>query len=267
MTLGLKYVRFVRAGCSLRGRGVLDISFEVLAYAAVAVYFAGIIKGLTGFGFSLLAVPVLVLLLGPRTAVPVIILLNAVTNVVLFIGSRKAASLRQIIPLIVTGIATVPIGMLLLLALDASVIKLVVGCVTVLFALAFLTGFRRPVRNETRGFAVAGVISGTLNGLISTGGPPVILFLTNQGVSKRPFRASLITYFLFLNIATVPIYFAGGLLSSSIAGYAMLLLPALFLGALTGSRLLSRIPERAFRITALVIVMIAGGLSVLSAIR
>ena len=244
----------------------MDVSVGTLVYGAATVFVAGVIKGLTGFGFSLLAVPVLVVLLGPRTAVPVIVLLNAVTNVALFIGCRKAAYLRRIVPLIIAGIVTIPLGMSLLLALDATVIKVVVGCVTILFALAFLIVLRWPVSNEKRGFAVAGVISGSLNGLISTGGPPVILFLTNQGAAKKAFRASLITYFLFLNLATVPIYFAGGLLSLPVARYAVLLLPALFLGAVTGSKLLHKVPERAFRITSLVIVMIAGVLSVLSSL-
>jgi uncharacterized membrane protein YfcA len=242
------------------------LSVETAIYAIIAVFAAGLIKGLTGFGFSLLSVPVLVVLLGPRTAVPVIILLNAVANVVLFPLCREAAHLRRIVPLIVAGIATVPLGLLLLLSLDPEAVKLLAGCVTILFALAFLTGFQRPVRNEKWGFAAAGLISGTLNGLISTGGPPAVLFLTNQGVPKQAFRASLLAYFLFLSLASVPMFLAGGLLSVAIARCALLLLPAMFLGAFAGSKLLRKLPERGFRVTALIIVMFAGLLSVLSSL-
>jgi len=239
---------------------------ETAIYAVMAVFAAGVIKGLTGFGFSLVSVPVLVVLLGPRTAVPVIILLNAVANIVLFPIARRGAHLGRIVPLIVAGIATVPLGMLFLLTLNPQAVKLVAGCVTILFAIAFLAGFQRPVRNERWGFAAAGLISGTLNGLISTGGPPVVLFLTNQGVPKQAFRASLLAYFLFLSLASVPMFLAGGLLSSAVVRFAILLLPAMFLGAFVGSNLHHRLPERVFTVTALVVVMFAGLLSVLSSL-
>jgi uncharacterized membrane protein YfcA len=230
----------------------------------MAVFVAGIIKGLTGFGFSLFAAPALIVLLGPRTAVPIIVLLNSFTNIVLFVEARRLADIRRIGPLIVAGIAAVPLGMLLLLVLDVSVIKLIVGIAIVLFALAFLIGFQRPVESERHGLVVAGLISGTLNGVISTGGPPAILFLTNQGLTKTVLRANLITYFLFLSLATIPIFLAGGLLSWDILIRFALFLPSLLVGAFSGSRLLHRVPERAFRVVTLAIVICAGVAAILS---
>jgi uncharacterized membrane protein YfcA len=127
-------------------------------------------------------------------------------------------------------------------------------------------GFRRQIRNEKRGFVIAGLISGTLNGVISTGGPPVILFLTNQGVAKQPFRANLVAYFLFLSLATVPIFFAGGLISLTVVKYAFGFFPALIVGAVGGSKLLHHVPERTFRIIAMLIVLAAGAISIISSI-
>jgi uncharacterized membrane protein YfcA len=242
----------------------LEESLGTYLLGFLTVFAAGMVKGLTGFGFSLMVVPILVILIGPHTAIPVIVVLNALTNVVLFAGCRRAASARRVLPLVIAGIATVPIGMYLLLALDAVTLKFIVGGVIVIFALAFLMGFRKPIDREGPGFILAGLISGTLNGVISTGGPPVILFLTNQGIAKEEFRASLITYFLFLNLATVPVYFAGGLMSRTVGTYAAVLVPALLLGAFAGSKLLHAIPEKTFRTAVLAIVMVAGIMSVLS---
>jgi uncharacterized membrane protein YfcA len=199
-------------------------------------------------------------------AIPVIVMLNSLTNIVLFAGCRKSVDLKRISPLIIAGIATVPVGMALLLILNVSLIKLIVGCVIFLFALTLLLGYRRVIDNERRGFLAAGVISGTLNGLTSTGGPPVILFLSNQGVGKVAFRANLITYFLFLNIATLPIFLAGGLLSLSIVRYAAVFAPVVALGTLAGSRLIRHVPEKIFRILTLIIVMLAGVVAILSSL-
>ena len=240
---------------------MLDLT---LVSGLVIVFVAGITKGLTGFGFSLLAAPALIVLLGPRTAVPIIVLLNSFTNIVLFAGSRHSADIRRISPLIIAGIATVPVGMFLLLVLNVAVLKFTVGIAIVIFAAAFLAGFRRPVKNEKRGFLLAGLISGTLNGVISTGGPPVILFLTNQGLSKTVFRANLITYFLFLNLATIPIFLAGGLMSQAIGGYTVVFIPSMLVGAFAGSKLLRRVPEHIFRAITLAVVMCAGCAALLS---
>jgi len=236
----------------------VDISGLHLFYGIATVFAAGIVKGLTGFGFSLLTVPILVVLLGPRKAVPIIIILNAASNVPLYIHSRRWSSLGRIRPLIAAGIISIPVGTYLLLVLDTAALKLIAGVAICLFALAFLLGFRREIKREKRGLIGAGLVSGILNGLISTGGPPVILFLTNQGMPKQRFRANLIAYFLFLNAATLPMHFAGGLISLEVVKYAVIFIPALAAGALVGTRLIGYVPEAAFRKTVLAVVMTAG---------
>ena len=236
----------------------MDVSGTHLIYATASVFAAGIVKGLTGFGFSLLMVPILVTLLGPKTAVPVIVILNAASNVPLYLHSRKRSSLRRIWPLIIAGIVSIPAGTYLLLILDPAILKTIVGVVICVFALALLLGFRREIRREKRGLLAAGLMSGVLNGLISTGGPPAILFLTNQGMPKERFRANLIAYFLFLNAATLPAHFTGGLISLDVIRYAAIFIPALAAGAIVGIRLIGCVPEASFRKAVLAIVLITG---------
>jgi uncharacterized membrane protein YfcA len=166
--------------------------------------------------------------------------------------------------LIVAGIASIPAGAYLLLALDAPVVRMVVGLAICLFALAFLLGFRRQVRQERRGMVGAGLVSGVLNGLISTGGPPVVLFLSNQGMARDRLRANLIAFFLFQNSATVSVHLAGGLVSGDTLLLAAVLIGPLALGALIGVRLVRRVPENAFRKAVLAVVMAAGLMVVLS---
>jgi uncharacterized membrane protein YfcA len=236
----------------------MDIWGSQIIWGAAAVFAAGIVKGLTGFGFSLLMVPILVTLLGPKAAVPVIVILNAASNVPLYLHSRRWSSLGRIWPLIGAGIVSIPAGTYLLLVLDASVLKIIVGVVICLFALALLLGFRREIKKEKRGMVAAGLVSGLLNGLVSTGGPPAILLLTNQGMPKERFRANLIAYFLFLSAATVPAHLVGGLISAQVLRYAVIFTPALAAGALVGTRLVRYVPEASFRRAVLAIVMATG---------
>ena len=206
----------------------------------------------------------MVAILAPRTVIPVVLLLSVLLNLHLYVGVRKGADLKRMMPLVVAGIASMPVGTWLLVRLDVAVIKIVAGVVIFMFSLAFLLGLSRQAANERLGLSLVGLASGTLNGMISMSGPPVILFLTSQGDAKRTFRASLITYFLFLNLATVPVFLAGGLFSAQVLKYALASVPALIAGAYTGSRLVHRIPEHHFRTVVLLIVMVAGVVSALS---
>jgi uncharacterized membrane protein YfcA len=235
-----------------------------LVYAMVVVLAAGVVKGLTGFGFALLTVPFLVVLFDPKTAIPIIIILNALSNVPLFIHSRKWSDLKRIWPLIVTGIISIPAGTYLLVVLDAVAVRMIVGVAVCLFALAYLLGFRREIRRERWGMVGAGMLSGVLNGLISAGGPPVILFLSNQGMARDVFRANLIAFFLFQNIATLSVQLSSGLVSQHIARLAAVLILPLAAGALVGTRLVKHVPETAFRKAVLAIVLAAGLMVVLS---
>jgi hypothetical protein len=242
---------------------IVEVSIG-LVVGFLAVLAAGVVQGLTGFGFSLMTVPVLVLFLPPAVAVPVVLLLSCLVNVVLIWGARGHVRPGRFWPLTVAGVAMLPVGTLALKFLDPDVLRLGIGIAILVFAVALLRGFRRPVAGERAGLAAVGALSGLLNGAVSTGGPPVILFLTNQGEQRDSFRANLIAYFLILNLATIPPYLVGGLIDGRVLAYAAGLVPALGLGALVGSRLVRRTEEEGFRKVALLVVMAAGTLAVLS---
>jgi len=235
-----------------------------LIVAAVTVFLAGAVQGLMGLGFSLVTVPILVVFLAPRIAVPVVLILSTVINVLLYREVRGQADLKRMLPLVIAGVASLPVGTYLLVSLDAGMLKIIIGALISCFALALLAGWQRPVRREVTGLVAAGLASGILNGVTSTSGPPVIFFLANQGMPREAFRASLITYFMFLNLATVPVYLAGGLLTREVLAESVILLPGMVAGGLAGSRLTSRVPEAAFRKAALSIVFVAGLFSVLA---
>lgn len=237
-----------------------------LAVGLAVVFAAGLVQGLLGFGFALVSVPVLVLLVPPRAAVPAALLLGTAINIVLYWHVRSQANLRRMVPLLIAGIAGLPIGTYLLAVLDPGLAKIVIGCLITAFALASLAGFERPIRREALGLAATGVASGILNGIASASGPPVVLFLANQGMTRDAFRATLIAYFLFLDLANIPVYWGSGLFSREIVAYAGALLPALVAGALVGNRLCRLVPERLFRQVALAAVAGTGALSVLSGI-
>ena len=240
-----------------------DSTYAII-YSILCVYVGGCVKGLTGFWFSLVAVATLVLVAQPSSVVPVVLLMNSLINLVLFCSVRREVDMGMTLPLALAGVAGLPLGTYILVVTNADILRIVIGVVILLFAIALLLGLRREIKRERLGSVVVGAASGILNGGFGIGGPPVVLFLSHLGLGKRAFRANLVGYFLCINLAAIPLYYAGGLLTGEVFKMFALFIPALALGGLTGAKLVSRVSERAFRYVTLAIVIVAAVLAIVT---
>ena len=236
----------------------------VIICGLLTIFFSSIIQGLTGFGFALVSAPIMMFLLSPEAVVPIVVTHGLVINLIILFEARKWVNLKRIWPLMLAGTAGVPIGTYLLIALDASILKIFIGAVIIPFAIALLAGFKKPIKSEKLAFAPVGITSGLLASSTSLSGPPVILFFVNQGLEKRIFRANLVAYFTVLSLAAILAFVIGGVITTTVINYTLWLLPAAILGAMTGIKLTPKVSEKLFRNIALVIVIIAGLLSILS---
>ena len=98
-----------------------------------------------------------------------------------------------------------------------------------LFGGLMMTGWQRPMKNERIGLVPVGWLSGFLHGSTGIPGPPVVLFLVNQSLPKRVFRANINGYFFSLNAISIPWFTFMGLMDKSILSRAALLVPGLWL--------------------------------------
>ena len=242
-------------------------SLSVIIAALLAVFLAGLIKGLTGFGFALVAVPIMTIFLSPKKVIPIVLIHAILIILVLLYQARKWVDLKRIWPLMIAGVVGMPFGTYLLIVLKVETLKVLIGSVIVLFALAFLKGFKKKIKSEKLAFAPVGFISGLLAGSTTMGGPPVILFFTNQGLNKNVFRANIVCYFAALSIATISAYVVGGLITKEVIKYAILLLPAMICGAVTGIKLAHIVKEQLFQNITLIILIVAGLISIASGLN
>ena len=103
-----------------------------------------------------------------------------------------------------------------------------------------------------------------MSGSIAVGGPPVILFFTNQEVPREEFRANIAAYFTPISVAANISFYVAGLLTFETVLYALWFVPALVLGVLAGNKYNNLLSEMIYRRIALSIVFIAGILSILN---
>lgn len=242
--------------------------FQVLLLTGgVVTFFAATVAGLAGFGYGLVSVPLLMLVLPPRIVVPAVTTHIFLTALLILLDVIKEVDLRRIWPLMATGLIGMPLGVYALLVLSEGALKTVVGVVIVFFALVLLLGINLEIKNEKLALAPVGIASGVLASGIAMAGPPVILFFSNQGMLKHVFRANLAAYFVFLNAITIPAHAATGLFTGEVVRYALLFLPTLAAGMVLGIFLSRKVPEEYFKRVVLVIVLCTGLLSITSGLR
>jgi uncharacterized protein len=225
---------------------------------------SAMLQGFTGFGFSILAIPLITLFISPKTTIPILVIYSVILNVLVFWSARKAFDLRKIWVLMLCGVIGVPIGAKLLITLNDNILKLFIGILITVFGTLLLLGFRREIKREKLSMIPIGIGSGILSGSVSIGGPPVILFMSNQGTGKEVFRASLSVYFLTLNVFTVPIYFLNGLITPEVTDYSVKFFPALVVGVIIGNLFSKKMKEKHFRKITLSLLIAMGVLSIIS---
>lgn len=231
-----------------------------LLIAGFAVLVGALVQGCSGFAFSLVGVPIMMLAFPGATVVPIMILLGVGLNFMVWWDSRRAASFREILPLLVGGVVGIPLGTGLLLRFPASSFQMVVGVTVCLVALLLLSGRTFSLGSSIRTLFPVGLLSGILNGSLSLSGPPVVLFLAGKRTGKDRFRASLSTYFLSLNVFCVGYFAWQGLFPLPVLKTSLYLLPVLVVGTFAGISLSRLLREETFRRVVLGLVLLTGAI-------
>jgi uncharacterized membrane protein YfcA len=235
----------------------------MFALSFLVIMLSGFIQGTTSFGFSLIALPLLGIMLSLKLVVPLLVIFSLLMNSIILYNLRSHVDLKRILILICSSVIATPIGAHLLMSVDESKLKLAVGIIVVISAIIFKLGFTFKVKNEKLAFVPVGIISGLLNGSVSLSGPPIILFLTNQKTEKQVFRATLTSFFWILNIATIFVFFYNGLINYEVFNLSIKLIPALIIGLFFGIKLGDRIQQRTFQNATIILLFCMGSLSIM----
>ncbi|MCU0798570.1 MAG: sulfite exporter TauE/SafE family protein [Candidatus Thermoplasmatota archaeon] len=233
----------------------------VLLLGALVLFIAAAVQGLAGFGSGLIIVPLMVLFLEPRTVIPLALLQGTFMNTVLFLTRTRSARIGKVLPLFISAAFGLPLGTLLLLTVGSDLLRVAIGAVIIVSSLLLL--FLRPRAKESGMPATLaiGLTSGVLNGAISMSGPPVVLAFQREGMGKERFRANLAGYFLSLNLLTLLLFAATGVLTMDVWGLSLVLLPSTAMGLVIGMAFSRNFREGRFRTVVLIIAAVSGMLS------
>lgn len=203
----------------------------MVATAAILLT-AYFIRGITGFGSGLIAVPLLALFLPLKFVVPLILLLDFTASVVIGGLHFKRVNWGEIGILIPLGMVGVVLGTSLLIKLPPGPMLLALAGFVFVFAVRSVFNIRgdRPI---ARGWAVpAALTGGTVGALFGTGGPPYVIYLTHRIHDKSDLRATFSALFFTDGLTRIVSFLVAGLLLSIKVWIAYLAALPLMLGAL-----------------------------------
>ncbi|WP_025864765.1 sulfite exporter TauE/SafE family protein [Prolixibacter bellariivorans] len=131
-------------------------------FIAIVILFASVLKGLTGFGFALLAMPFLLIFYPAKLVIPVLTLFNLLTSTQIILKIPNLKLNRYTLKIPIWGIIGTLPGVVLLNFVEDRPFKIFVGSMLIIVSFAFLKGFRFRIKDPLRGSVTAGLTSGFL---------------------------------------------------------------------------------------------------------
>lgn len=226
----------------LAGFSMLQISV-----AALATLGAAFIRGLTGFGFGILLVPILALALTPVEAV---LALNIMAGLLAFSEIRyvlREAERSALTISVLLVLTTLP-GLLLLDVLPNNLARLLIALVALSAFFAVLLPRRAATAPGPLTTGLVGLSAGVLTGFAAMPGPPVVPYYVGRDIPRTTAKASMIGIFGVASIAGVSSGAVSGLLEWRTIALGLALFPLVMLGNWLGSRAFGKVSDRAWRV-------------------
>ncbi len=228
-----------------------------IALVTTIVFLATFVQTLSGFGFALLVMPPITIIVGLRTAAPLVALTGLTLYTINLIRYRQAINVRQVLHLGAASILGIPVGLWALANVDESIIKPLLGVLLAAYAAYRLMRPSESRRCSRLWAYPAGFIAGCLAGAYNTPGPPVIVYGSLRQWSKEEFRAVLQAFFFVNAVFTVSSHTIARHLTTTVWTFYGFAVPALFLGVFIGSRVDSKLKRDRFRtiVTAMILLL------------
>lgn len=242
--------------------------FDGVFFLTVLIVFAAAaVSGLAGFGFSIVSVPVLLLVHDPGTTLALNKVLTLGTTWVILLDTWRLISWRRLARLLPFSIAGLFVGITVLLAVEETTIKLIVGVVVIAFAMILLSGKIRLVTERRWMAPVTGFVSGVSSTSTGMSGPPLVLYFTVIGMSVQAFRATSVTYFIALDLIGFPALLSRGVISRNDLILAAIMVPPALAGRWAGSWLVAYVSPPRFRQLVLGLLLFTGAVAIIDVAR
>jgi uncharacterized protein len=230
---------------------------------------AGLVQGISGFAFAMVAMSIWVWGVEPQLAAVMAVFGGLTGQIVSVIRVRRGWHLHLLWPFVLGSAIGIPIGTRLLPLLDPNRFKLVLGSMLVVCCAAMLATARMPaVRTGGRGAdAFVGLLGGVMAPLSGFSGLAPALWATIRGYTKDEHRAVLQNFNLVVLAATMASLVASGRARAEHLPQMGVVAASLLLPSIYGSKIYLGMSPAAFKNGVLWILVFAGATMMAAALK
>jgi uncharacterized protein len=229
----------------------------VVALAAAA-------QVVSGFGFALIATPLVAVLAGPQEAVVGLTIVGLVLVAQVAIRGRGHVDGSIVLLMSAAALVGMPLGLLVLTRADDRVLTVAIAVAVIVFSVLLWHGLRLPVGQATD--AAAGFTAGVLSTSTGTNGPPIVIALSAKEMRPTVFRATISAIFLVQGAASLVFFAIGGQITRDAVSVALAGLPGVIVGSIVGERGFRRLDTPTFRRVVLGMLFLSGIVALIGAL-
>jgi len=242
---------------------------EIESFLLAAIAFLGaLIFGVTGFGSALVTIPLATHLVPLKFALALFAVVDLFCAVSVGLENPRNAvksEWTRLVPMILVGTA---LGVTLLVNLPRAAGMILLGAFIASYALYSLLK-RSPMRIVHPGWAwLAGLCGGITSTLFGAGGPPYAIYLSQRGLTKEQFRATMgFATMTSISVRVTAFFLTGMLLDREVWLAAIAAVPAALLALFLAKKLVRHISRETVMRAVAVILLVSGGSLILRAIH
>ncbi len=210
---------------------------ETIICIFIIFFLSTFVRSSLGFGDALVAMPLLTLIVGLRTATPTVALVATTIAITILVRNWRIADLKSTFRLVLSSIIGIPVGLLLLKGVNEDFMKILLGGILILYGLYNLINPHLRKIGHSLGLTfVFGFIAGVLGGAYNTNGPPVVIYGTLRRWAPDYFRATMQSYLLPTGFLILLGHGLSGLWTTEVFKYYVFSLPVVFLAIYVGGK-------------------------------
>lgn len=218
----------------------------VVVLTIIALFLSAIIRQISGFGFALISMPLITMILGIRFATPFVAITGFTVGLLMISSNWQQADRRTLLQLLGCALLGVPLGVILFGYLPEDWVKRGLGALLVVYSLYALIQPQLPLVKHSSLTLLCGFMSGVLTGAYNTGGPPVVVYGTLRHWPPEQFRSTLQLFFMLVSLLAMIGHGLTGLWTADMWWMFFYSLPGLLLGHYAGDKLHRVIPRHMF---------------------
>jgi uncharacterized membrane protein YfcA len=227
---------------------------------------AGTLGGIVGFGSSIMLMPVLVIVFGPRQAVPIMAIAAIMANLSRILAWWRDVNWRACAAYSVTGIPGAALGATTLLVLSPRIIEGALGA----FFIAMIPARRwlasRDIKLRLWHLSVVGLLVGYLTGIVVSTGPITVPIFLSYGLVKGAFLATEAASSLAVYISKAVVFRSFGALPADIIAKGLITGSSLMGGAFLAKRFVLKLEPERFRLVMDGLMLASGTIMLLAAV-